>query len=160
MLQIYHFYGYDNMQAAYDQLNRFLVDVSEIGVYVPNENVAVNTKTYPDHGTTATTITVALYFHQNKDLVSQVRELHQSVVSSQPSSAGAGADEGLKLGKGHRLELSLDTDGWLLVDCHEDRRQVVFRDVQSPDVLESIRHHLKRDPADDFDPFLDSGDLL
>lgn len=156
MLQVYYFYGYDNMQAAYDQLNRFLVDVSEIGVYVPNENVVVNTKTYPDHGTTATTITVALYFNQ-PELIGKVRDIHRTVVDG--TQEPAPKDEGLKLGKGHRLELSLDTDGWLLVDCHEDQRQVVFRDVQSPDVLESLRHHLKREPGDDFDPFLDSEDL-
>lgn len=159
MLQVFPFKG-EEFGDVYRQARAFLyaLSLSGISVSLP-DGYRANTKFYPDYQTTMTVIEIFPDI-VTAEQVETVEAIYADISANRlHNEAPAPADEVLKLGKGHRLELSLDTDGWLLVDCHEDQRQVVFRDVQSPDVLESIRHHLKRDPGDDFDPFLDSEDL-
>lgn len=97
MLQVYPFYQYgDNVGEAYFQLNTFLSELACINVQIPMDQIRANTKTYPDYGTTATTIEVfvdlsdALAPHA---LASQIEELHAKVVHGHAETPAPVAEE-------------------------------------------------------------------
>lgn len=157
IVQPYAFKGGD-FDEVYAQAREFMscLRVDGVSVTLPDGFRSV-TKYYPDWQQTMTVIEVFPDISVDEQ-IPMIERIYKTVKSGREPVAEETADEGLKLGKGHRLELFQDADGWLLVDCHEDHRQVVFRDVQSG-VLDSVRHYLQREPGDDFDPFLDADDM-
>jgi hypothetical protein len=89
MLQIFPFYSYgaeDNVQGAYEKANKFLAELSIIDVLVAPENIRTNTKTYPDFGTTATTVEVVVDMAESlapHELADQIREMYHAVVDGE-----------------------------------------------------------------------------
>jgi hypothetical protein len=94
MLQIYCFHEAD-VQEAYRKLNVFLAELAAVGVEVPIDHVQSNTKTYPDYGTTATTINVALVIETQSayEVMPQVLEAQRRAMESRVEVSASEEDE-------------------------------------------------------------------
>lgn len=108
MLQVYCFHE-DDVQEAYRKLNVFLAELAVVGVEVPLEHVQANTKTYPDYGTTATTINVALEIPTQSayEVMPQVLEAQRRAMESREQGPVAVASEAPA---GDDFDSFLDTD--------------------------------------------------
>lgn len=156
IVQPYPFKG-DDFEEVYALARVFCERLYNAGLSVSlPDGFRSNTKTYPDHDRSVTIIEVFpdIAVAEQFELAAKI----YADVTAKPKPKQEAAHE-LKLAKGHHLELFQDTDGWLFVDCHEDHRQVVARDVPELEISSFLRHYLQNDHSDDFGPFLDPDDL-
>jgi hypothetical protein len=166
MLQVYCFHESD-VQEAYRKLNIFLAELAAVGVEVPLDHVQCNTKTYPDYGTTATTINVALVIETQSayEVMPQVLEAHRRALNSQvevPEVDDIAEAFRLINEAGNDFLLDHKEEGWVLTDLSDQGH--VFYGVPRHEVLERVRMALPAKPSaltiSDFDPFLDSDEEL
>lgn len=94
--QTYHFYSNEwsskPVKQAYELRNRFLRELAQHHIVVKPENLADNTKTYVDQGSTATVASVVLTFHG--DSVEQATQIErveaiQTAIVAPPSTTPA-----------------------------------------------------------------------
>ena len=91
MLQVYCFYGMNEVQEVYRKLNAFLADLAGMDIDVPLDHIRANPKTYPDYGATATTIEVAIEMGTLAayEIAGTITELHQRVLASKVEAPAA-----------------------------------------------------------------------
>lgn len=175
MLQIYPFYSND-VTFAYEQLNAFLAELAIIEISVPFEQIRAVTKTYPDYGTTATTIEVAVDFSGSPapyEMAAQVYEIHQAAIvkaeearmrANQKKRVAEEVEDAGKLLFSHRDEWIVRAeadDKWSAIDIKTD--DVLVPPTPGNVFLGAVRTWLigqgLYSAPEDFDPFLDADDL-
>lgn len=170
MIQVYPFHGTD-VQEVYGKLNSFLQELAIIDVQIKPDDIRANTKYYPDHDRTSTTIEVCIDFEGSPaphEMVPQIRELHQVVVNGKPDRASepneqVEAVKRLVAANSGLVRLECNEEGWLLTDLSD--QGTIFWGVGDSEVFARTDRALKTmtgaDPdtvavpsGDDFDPFL------
>ena len=159
-------FGGNDINEAYAQSRKFIRGLEEqLHLSIPRDDIRGTTKYYPDHGATYTFVEVFV----PSLFTDAVEELYKLAITPEPEPPGTDSELILKaraLLAQRKAPLVLEhivDEGWRLRSDRTTDLSIVFWGLTSEEnILDAVKNHLgikDTNPADDFDPFLDSDDL-